>query len=693
YLTRSGAQRDPEYLIQVLIEQNITSFTSTPAALQVMLDQPAFIQCKHVKMIAAIGEVLSPAFQDRILSCMPQAQLTNGYGPTEASITVTTWKCERQSTRRSVPIGRPQTNVEIYILDPGLEPVPIGVAGEIHIGGVAVSGGYLNRPELTAERFIPHPFRPESGERVYRTGDIARFDPDGVIEYIGRRDNQLKIRGVRVELGEIEATLDRLPAVKESVVVARDDAAGEKRLIAYVVLNDRAVTPLEIRRALESRLPSQFMPATIIPVDAMPRNTNGKVDRGALRDASSSAPVPRAVNLPQTILQRHLARIWQEMLVTPDIGINDSFFDMGGHSLLAVVMLQRVGEEIGNSVTLRALYAEPTIEAMARSISGNLSPRSTAETPPILKLREGGNGRAPLFYLNGHPPGTGLYVLELPRYLSPEQPIYIVHTPIFDRPVTVEDIATQLLERIRAEVPTGPYMLGGNCLGAWLALEIGRQLIAAGERVPLVIILHAAARAHVHLGFRILRRLSLLAGVPEEFHSGEFASAGEYLTSTTARIWEELRRSTLGERIDGCRKAARWTGSYVRRHAGKPLARLSNPGRAAQKPHACTVPDSRGLSAEEQIEVHRGHWWWAWRRHEPRPYPGRVAILWPTGAPGYPPWNARAGWAHLTTDLDWRVVPGDHVSMMDKHLEETMRELNACIEQAGQQPARALLSE
>jgi amino acid adenylation domain-containing protein len=270
HVARPGGQRDADYLAETVRDQRIGTVCFAPAMLKVMLDVPAFTDCVHVRQAIAIGEVLSPALQKKFFARMPHAQLHNLYGPSETSITVTAWACERDDKRRSVPIGRPTTNAEVYILDAGLQPVPIGVQGEIYIGGVSVSNGYHNRPDLTAERFPAHPLREESGDRVYRSGDIARFGADGVIEYIGRRDHQLKIRGVRVELGEIEAALDRLPHVRESVVVARPDEEGEQRLIAYVASDNGARSPYELRRALESQLPPQFIPAVIIPVAEIP---------------------------------------------------------------------------------------------------------------------------------------------------------------------------------------------------------------------------------------------------------------------------------------------------------------------------------------------------------------------------------------------------------------------------------------
>jgi thioesterase domain-containing protein len=680
YLTRPGGQRDAAYLVKVMTEQKISMFCSTPSVLQVMMDQPGFA-LSGVRRITAIGEVLPPALQDRILAGMPEVELANVYGPTEASITVACWTCERDGSRRSVPIGRPQANVEIYILDAGLEPVPVGVAGEIYIGGVAVAHGYLNRPDLTAERFIAHPFRPESGERVYRTGDIARFDPEGVIEYIGRRDHQLKIRGVRVELGEIEAALDRLPSVRESVVVAREDSVGEKRLIAYVVLHDRSVSPLDLRHALENQLPSHFVPAAIIPLESMPRNTNGKIDRAALPDPSEGLETSRSSSdAPRNYLERDLAVIWKDLLEQPEVGINESFFDLGGHSLLAVRMLQRVANDMGETVSLRALYAEPTIAAMAARMTGVASPGAIARASPILRLQTGG-ARPPLFYLHGQPAGSGRYSHALRDYMDADQPIYIVRTPIFDAPVTVEGVAAELVERIRAEEPAGPYLLAGNCFGAWLALEIARQLVGLGESVPLVAIMHPIAWIPLHRGYRTMRRLAVLAGVPETQHIMQSGSAREYVRRMATLIWEQQRHSSPREHIKRLAGAARWVAEHTMGEIRQRVAAWTTKARPGSSPEEQAAANACHLSPDEQVAAHRGYWSDAWTIYKPRPYPGRVTMIWPAEVPGNPPWNPTASWAGLTPALDWRVVPGNHDTMMKQHFAFVAKELRTCIEE------------
>jgi amino acid adenylation domain-containing protein len=678
YMARQGGQRDAEYLAQVIRDQRVSTICFAPAMIKVLLDVPGFTGCADVRHVISIGEVLSPALQKKFFTRMPHAQLHNLYGPSETSITVTAWACEHDDTRRSVPIGRPMANSEVYILDAILEPVPIGVAGEIYIGGISVSNGYHNRPDLTAERFLPHPFHPGNGDRVYRTGDIARFGPDGVIEYIGRRDHQLKIRGVRVELGEIEAALDRLPRVRESVVVARPDADGEHRLIAYVAADEGAGSPLELRRALEGQLPSQFLPAVIVPLAEMPHGPNGKVDRAALPDPSTfNSALSRDVEMPSTDIEKRLATIWKLLLDVPEVGIRDSFFNLGGHSLLAVRMLQRVTDEIGDGISLRAFYAEPTIHAMATLLSGKKMPVTTLDSWQVLTVHEGDAG-PPLFYFNGQPPSGGRYVHRLPPYLPADRDFYIVPLPIFDAPITVEGIAQEVIEVIRSQRPTGPYLLGGNCFGATLALEIAQQLRAAGERVPLVVLIHPDALAPTHPGYRVMRRLALMVGVPEAYNYAEFPSAMRYTARTAREIWRAQRPLSSRERIDRVIKSGRWLASFLTRNVrGRGANR-----EADNEPPLADATDVGDQTASSELIAHRHYVETAWIRYDLKKYDGKVAIVWPVEGPANPPWDPRALWTRLTPDFDWRLVPGNHWSMLHEHFDDTARALGELVEGA-----------
>jgi amino acid adenylation domain-containing protein len=298
---------------------------------------------------------------------------SNGYGPTEATITATVYNLVRDGEDQeitTVPIGRPIANTQVYVLDKHLQPVPVGVPGELYLGGAGLARGYLNRPELTAERFIPNPFSQEPGARLYKTGDLVRYRPDGNLEYIGRADFQVKIRGFRIELGEIETTLSQHPQVREAVVVAQEDAHGEKRLVAYLVLAAAdAPSTSNLRSFLKEHLPDYMVPATFVVLEALPLTPSGKVDRRALpAPEESSMQRDEGYIAPRTLTEQRLAEIWEELLGQKQVGINENFFELGGHSLLAVRMLAQVNATFQVKLSLPSLFENPTLQELAASI-------------------------------------------------------------------------------------------------------------------------------------------------------------------------------------------------------------------------------------------------------------------------------------------------------------------------------------
>src|ERR1019366_8835694 len=277
-VARPEGHKDPNYLVNLIIEQKITTMHFVPSMLRIFLETAGVEQCKSLRRVICSGGALPFELQERFFQRLG-AEFHNLYGPTEAAVDVSYWQCTPDTELSSVPIGKPIWNTQLYILDKHLRPVPIGVAGELHIGGVNLARGYLKKPELTAQKFIPDPFGLEAGARLYKTGDRARFLPDGNIEYLGRMDHQVKIRGFRIELGEIETALMECPGVKECVVLAREDAPGEKRLVAYVVAESTAD---ELRRLLQDKLPNHMVPAVFVLRDTLPLLSNGKIDRKAL---------------------------------------------------------------------------------------------------------------------------------------------------------------------------------------------------------------------------------------------------------------------------------------------------------------------------------------------------------------------------------------------------------------------------
>jgi acyl carrier protein len=267
-----------------------------------------------------------------------------------------------------IPIGRPIDNTQLYVLDEYLQPVPIGVAGELYIGGAGVARGYLHQPELTAQRFIPNPFDANPNARLYKTGDRARWLSDGNLDFLGRLDFQVKVRGYRIELGEIESVLERHPEVRKAVVVDRTDSSGENRLIAYVVVDRKDDLIPELRKYLQQKLPDYMLPSAFIVLDELPLTSNGKVDRKALPEPDVSRNSESVFSSDQTPLERKLATVWSDVLGVTNIGVDDNFFDLGGHSLLAVRLFARLREMLGLDLPLRMLFEAPTIVDLAQRI-------------------------------------------------------------------------------------------------------------------------------------------------------------------------------------------------------------------------------------------------------------------------------------------------------------------------------------
>jgi acyl-CoA synthetase (AMP-forming)/AMP-acid ligase II/acyl carrier protein len=335
--------------------------------LQAFLENISANTCKSLKRVICSGEALSYNSQNQFFNNL-DAELHNLYGPTEAAVDVTYWACSRDSNLGIVPIGRPVTNTQIYILDSNLQSVPIGVSGELHIGGIQVARGYLNRPELTREKFIPDPFSKETDGRLYKTGDLARFLPDGTIEYLGRLDFQVKIRGFRIELGEIEAVLTQHPEIATAVVIAQDSAAGDPRLIAYLVPQSAKVLTTEaLKEYLLKKLPEYMVPAVFMTIPELPLSANGKINRKALPEPNQDRPVLEQVYFsPSNTTEQNLADIWCHILTLERIGVNDNFFDLGGNSLLIVRVASLVENKMCISIPIAKMFQYPTIRSLAK---------------------------------------------------------------------------------------------------------------------------------------------------------------------------------------------------------------------------------------------------------------------------------------------------------------------------------------
>jgi amino acid adenylation domain-containing protein len=361
-VARPEGHRDRDYLVQLIEREQITVLHFVPSMLEAFLEAAEVERsCGSVRQVICSGEELKAGLAQRCLERL-DGELDNLYGPTEAAVDVTSWRCERGSGGGAVAIGKPIANIELYILDREGEPVPVGVSGELHIGGVGLARGYLQRPELTAERFIPHPFsQGAGGARVYRTGDLARYLADGNIEYLGRADTQVKVRGYRIELGEIEVVLARQAEVKQCAVIVREDGA-DKQLVAYVVASE-ALEVSELRRRLKEQLPDYMIPAAFVLLDELPLTANGKLNRRALPAHDSTRPQLENVFIaPRTPVEAELSAIWCELLHLDQVSISDNFFELGGHSLLLTQFVSRVRQAYQVELPLRMLFDAPNIE-------------------------------------------------------------------------------------------------------------------------------------------------------------------------------------------------------------------------------------------------------------------------------------------------------------------------------------------
>jgi len=383
-LARPEGHKDPNYLTKLIEETGVTTLHFVPSMLQSFLAQHRKGNCPSLRHIVCSGEELSAALQRKCFECLPQVRLSNLYGPTEAAVDVTAWECRRDDQGDRVPIGRPIANARMYVLNGHGQPAPIGVTGDLYIGGICVGRGYLNQPKLTDERFIKDPFSEDSFGRMYKTGDLARWRPDGNLEYLGRSDYQVKIRGFRIELGEVEARLAQCEGVKEAAVIAREDSPGDKRLVAYVVGTESVAVDAtsnveQLRAHLKALLPDYMVPSAFVALQSFPLSPNGKLDRRALPAPELGAYVSRGYEAPQGEIEESLVGIWQFLLRVERVGRRDNFFELGGNSLLIVQMMEKL-RRLGLSAEVRRVFESNSLAELASILTRGTSIQF--EVPP-----------------------------------------------------------------------------------------------------------------------------------------------------------------------------------------------------------------------------------------------------------------------------------------------------------------------
>ena len=476
-------------LAETIERDRVSILWLTSGLFQQMVDEH-LKQLRSVRQLLAGGDVLSMPHAKKALEGLPLCRLVNGYGPTEN----TTFTCchiisEASFEHRSLPIGRPISNTRVYVLDAGGNLVPVGVPGELYVAGDGLATGYLKRDELTAEKFVSNPQKPD--ERLYKTGDLVHWLPNGELEFLGRLDQQVKIRGFRVEPAEIEQTIAQHPKIRECVVVVHQDATVGKRLIAYFVSHNGAALSIEeLREFVRGKLPDYMMPAFFIALPTLPLNANGKVDRKGLPPPEQSSLDAQEERIsPRDSLEKELAQLWERVLGVSEISIRKSFFELGGHSLLAVQLVAQIEKTFGKKISVAAVFQAPTVEQLAAVLRGC---ESQSAGSSLVGIQPKGS-RPPLFLIHGVGGGMFWGYTNLSRHLGPDQPVYALKSRAMDGGEefeTIEEMAAQYLADIRTIQPRGPYNLGGYCFGGNVAYEMARQLREAGEEIGFVALIN-----------------------------------------------------------------------------------------------------------------------------------------------------------------------------------------------------------
>lgn len=652
YLASKDSLLPGANLLQFLHRQAITHVTLPPSLLAILpsLNLPA------LKTIVSAGEACSSKVIERWAK---ERRFFNAYGPTEATVWATVAQLNESNSKPS--IGRPIANTQIHLLDVHLQPVSIGVTGELYIGGDGLARGYFNRPELTALAFIPNPFSAKLGARLYKTGDLARYQPDGNIEFLGRIDEQVKIRGFRIELGEIETVLSHHPAVQEVVVTVREHIP-EKRLVAYVVLNQQTITPNDLRCFLLSQLPEYLVPSAIVILKSLPLTPNGKVDRTSLPAPGVHPELEKSFVAPRTTTEQTLANIWAQLLNLERVGIDDNFFDLGGDSLLAMHLMERVQQQFGRELLLSSLFLFPTVAQLAKALSPSVNAPSWS---PLVPLQPTG-AKQPFFCI--HPIfGVVMPYLELARHLGHGQPFYGLQPFGLDAnhsPYTrIEEMAASYIQALRVIQPQEPYFLGGWSFGGLVAFEMAQQLQKAGHQVAL------------------LALLDTLAPVP--INKVSLGDSLKFLLTTVAQsAWPFLLDYVVMMTTLKQSRGNSPTPSAVDRRIGTRAWRfLERAAITNLLPQESRLRMLNELTVRPMLRVYHANSQAA-HNYAPQIYSGQITLFRSSEPSVKAVQDFTLGWSELTAAaVDVHQVPGNHFTMLRKpHVQILSEQLQKCIE-------------
>jgi thioesterase domain-containing protein/acyl carrier protein len=626
---------DAARLAKKLALSSITVMQATPAVWRLLVDAGWQGGAPFQKAFCG-GEALSRKLANDLLN--RGVSLWNLYGPTETTI----WSTVHEVTSREgpVPIGQPVCNTQIHVLDSNLQPVPFGEPGELHLGGIGLARGYLNRPEQTAERFIPDPFSSEPGDRLYKTGDLVRYLPDGNLEYLGRLDHQVKIRGYRIELGEIETVLEQYPGVRGCLVMAREDVRGDKRLVAYLVANSKAEFSLGgLRGFLKAKLPHYMVPSAFELLDAFPLGPNGKVDRKALPALKLERPeLNKPLFPPRNEAEQKLVRIWEELLGIHPIGVRDNFFEIGGDSLLAAHLLLRIREAFGQDLPMSTLVHEATVEHLAGLIEGKAA---ESKWPSLVEVQSP-RSKPPIYFIHALG-GEILIYRPLAPHLGPDQPLYALRaqTDGGREPFTrIEDMAAHYLKEVLAIQQQGPFFLGGFSFGAIVAFEMAQQLQRQGHQVAFL--------AVIDMEFPYLYRK----------YMWRLKWFFKFAMNAPRWLFHGLWGYTLRQRLALIRQRI-----SVVREVIEGLLRLSE-----GDPHgfgAVVLPDLSNVPEKHCRVFHANHK--ALMAYVPQTYPGRITVVRARTQPLIRSFENDMGWAKLAAGgTDVIETPGFHSTIFNE---------------------------
>ncbi|MCG8618202.1 MAG: amino acid adenylation domain-containing protein, partial [Desulfobacterales bacterium] len=477
------------FLIDAVEQYGLTRLHLPPALLDVFLSELERTGDRNMDTVNTIftgGDRLSRDTLYKFHAMFGERKaFFNCYGPTENTNDSLVWRCSVADTQGKVVIGKPIANSQAYVLDAHMQPVPVGVPGELYVSGIGLARGYLNRPDLTEAAFLPHPFATSPGRRIYKTGDLCRCLPDGNIEFLGRVDHQVKIRGFRIELSEIESVLVGHDKVAEAIVIAREDQPGNKQLAAYVTPAEGggdAPEQDELKACLKEILPDYMIPTFIVVLESLPATSNGKFDRDAL-PAPDFSGMSATYTPPESEIEILLAEVWAETLGLNRVGIHDNFFSLGGNSIISIRMIARAGEK-GLALTVKQVFENQTIAELASALR-----TASAETPELIRLNKETEG-TPVFWIHGGLGGVGAYLglagrIPRPFYGIQARGWMSDRTPLSG----IEEKVVYYLEIIRSVQPEGPYHLGGYSQGGTIAYEMTRLLQAQGESVASIVML------------------------------------------------------------------------------------------------------------------------------------------------------------------------------------------------------------